>query len=131
TLSSFIKSSTILSRKTCAACSKRLPKGCDDPSASYFVPAGNSITVLASAPIAELGFVDNNTTSASTDLAFSTNNLKCSVEPEPEITINKSFSVIEGVVNSPITYAYFPSWFKRIAKLFATNPERPLPATNT
>src|SRR5699024_9579836 len=103
TLSSFIKSSTKLSKKTCAACSNKIPKGCADPSVSYFLPEGSSITVFVNAPIAEFGFVDNNTTSASTDFAFSTNNLKCSVEPEPEMTINKSFSVIEGVVDSPTT----------------------------
>ena len=56
-----------------------------------------------------------------------TNNLRCSVDPEPEIIINKSCSLIDGVVASPIADASFPSWFKRIAKLLATYPERPLP----
>ena len=85
-----IKFKTTASKNNCADCSKRLPNGCAEPSASYLVPAGNSIVVSASSPIFESGFVVTNATRAPSPLAFSANKRKCSVLPEPEITINKS-----------------------------------------
>ncbi len=55
--------------------------------------------VPARLPIAESLFVVINTMSAPTDSALSANNLKCSVEPEPEIITNTSFDLIAGVVD--------------------------------
>lgn len=62
--------------------------------------------VPARLPIAESLFVVINTMSAPTDFALSANNLKCSVEPEPEIITNTSFDLIAGVVDSPTTCAF-------------------------
>ena len=98
-----IKGNTILSKNISEACSNKLPSGCFEPSTSCLVPAGNSTTVSARLPIGESAFVVNKTIFAPTDYAFSANNLRCSVEPEPEIIINKSCSLIEGVVDSPTT----------------------------
>ena len=119
---------TTLTKKMSEDCSNRLPNGCSEPSASCFVPAGKAITVSATSPILDSFLVVIKAILAPTECAFSANNLRCSVDPEPEIIINKSCSLIDGVVASPIADASFPSWFKRIAKLLATYPERPLPA---
>ena len=61
------------------------------------------MTAFANSPIADSGFVVSNTTSAPADFALSASRRKCSVEPEPDATTNKSFSEIDGVVDSPTT----------------------------
>ena len=53
------------------------------------------------------------------------------VRPEPEkITITSSLPN-EGVIVSPTTYDWSPRCIRRMAKAFATSPERPAPITKT
>ena len=87
-------------------CSNRLPNGCSEPSASCFVPAGKVITVSATSPILDSVLVVIKAILAPTECAFSANNLVL-CDPEPEIIINKSCSLIDGVVASPIADASF------------------------